>query len=473
MSDIATRCWWLAEALAHPEFHGEPAPVLDRDIEADVVVVGGGYTGLWAAWQLRQLDPGVDVVVLERDECGFGPSGRNGGFINGFYDHAATLLDLFGRDGALRVIEAGARTIDELGAWMTAHGVDAWFRREGYIGVASSAAQRGAWEEPLAVARELGIEDRYRLLDKPALDAWVRSPVFEGGHFVDDGGTVQPARLARGLRRVAMEHGVRVHEHTPVNRVIPPHGPGGVVEAVTPRGTVRAKHAVLAINAWAGGTTRFGSRILPRASYIAITAPAPDRLAEIGWTSGVSLYDYRSALRYFRTTPDGRIAMGVGGQRGTMSGRVDDRFDFDERGTRHAVDALHRLFPSFRDVPIEARWGGPIDVTSSHQPFAGSYADGRIHYALGYTGNGVGPSHLMGKILANRILGRETDETRLPLVDHEPRRFPPQPFRSIGAAVVNAATVRRDDALDDGRRVDPITDQLARMPRRMGYRLGP
>ena len=472
MSDIAARCWWLAEALARPEFRGEPARPLAADTAADVVVVGGGYTGLWAAWHLRQLEPGIDIVVLERDECGFGPSGRNGGFINGFYDHAGTLLDLFGRDGALRVIEAGARTVEELGQWMTAHSVDAWFRHEGYIGVASSPAQAGGWDEPLETARELGIENRYRRLDKEALDGYVRSPVFEGGHFVDDGGTVQPARLARGLRRVAMEHGIRVHEHTPVNRLIP--GPaGGSVQAVTPHGIVRARQAVLAINAWAGGTRRFGSRIVPRASYIAITAPAPDRLADIGWTSGVSLYDYRSALRYFRTTPDGRIAMGVGGERGTWSGRVDARFDFDERGTQHAVDAIHRLFPSFRDVPIEARWGGPIDVTSSHQPFAGSFANDRIHYALGYTGNGVGPSHLMGRILANRILGRETEDTRLPLVDYEPRPFPPQPFRGLGAAVVNAATVRRDDALDARGRVDPVTDLVARMPRRMGYHLGP
>ncbi len=473
MIDIATRCWWLAEALQHPEFRGEPAPALGADADVDVVVVGGGYTGLWAAWHLRELEPGIDVAVLERDECGFGPSGRNGGFINGFYDHAGTLVDLFGRDGALAVIEAGARTIDELDTWMTAHGVDAWFRREGYIGVASAPRQAGGWTEPLGVARELGIEGRHRLLDKPALAAYVRSPVFEGGHFVDDGGTVQPARLARGLRRIAMEHGVRVHEHTPVNRLIPTRGAGGGVEAVTPRGIVRAKHAVLAINAWAAGTRRFGSRIVPRGSYIAITAPAPDRLAEIGWTSAVSLYDYRSALRYVRTTPDGRIAMGVGGERGTLSGRIDARFDFDERGTQHAVEALHRLFPSFRDVPIDARWGGPIDVTSSHQPFAGSFADDRIHYALGYTGNGVGPSHLMGKILANRILGRETVDTHLPLVGHEPRRFPPQPFRGLGAAIVNAATVRRDDALDERGRVDPITDRLARMPRRMGYHLGP
>jgi glycine/D-amino acid oxidase-like deaminating enzyme len=293
--------------------------------------------------------------------------------------------------------------------------------------------------------------------------------VFEGGHIVEDGGTVQPARLARGLRRVVMEAGVEVHEHTPVTRL----RPGDRLQVVTPRGAVRAGHVVLAINAWAGATRRFGSSLVPRASYMAITAPAPERLAEIGWTSGVSIYDYRSALRYLRTTPDGRIALGVGGQRGTWDGRIGPQFAYDEAGTQHAIDAIHRFFPGFRDVPIEGRWGGPIDVASTHNPFAGTLAGGRIHYALGYTGNGVGPAHLMGKVLAAKALGRETEDTRLAIVDMEPRRFPPEPFRSIGAAIVNAATVRRDDALDATGRVDAVTDFVARLPRRMGYHLGP
>ena len=152
--DIAEACWWLREALGHPEFRGEPAPALDRDIDADVAIVGGGYTGLWTAWHLVSTQPGIRVVVLERDQCGFGPSGRNGGFINGFYDHAGTLLELFGREGALAMLDAGSRTLEELERWMTEHGVDAWFRREGYMGVASSPAQVGGWEEPIAVARE-------------------------------------------------------------------------------------------------------------------------------------------------------------------------------------------------------------------------------------------------------------------------------------------------------------------------------
>jgi glycine/D-amino acid oxidase-like deaminating enzyme len=469
MTDIAQTCWWLREALARPEFRGEPAPALDGDTDADVAIVGGGYTGLWAAWHLVRSSPGIRVVVLERDACGFGPSGRNGGFINGFYDHADTLVDLFGPDGALAVIDAGARTLDELEAWMADHGVDAWFRRDGYIGVASSPAQAGGWERPIATARALGIGDKYRVLSKAELDGHCASPVFEGGHHVSDGGTVQPARLALGLRRVAMEAGVVVHEHTPVIRL----RPGPRLGVVTPRGTVRAGNVVLAINAWAGATRRFGRMIVPRASYMAITAPAPDRLAEINWTTGVSIYDYRAALRYLRTTPDGRIAMGVGGERGTWDGRIGPQFAYDEAGTQHAIDAIHRFFPGFRDVPIEARWGGPIDVAATHTPFAGTLPGGRVHYALGYTGNGVGPAHLMGKVLAARVIGRETPETRLPFVDMEPRRFPPQPFRSVGAAIVNAATVRRDDALDATGRVDPLTDQLARLPRRMGYHLGP
>jgi glycine/D-amino acid oxidase-like deaminating enzyme len=469
MADIAQSCWWLAEALAHPEFRGEPAPALDRDIDADVAIVGGGYTGLWTAWQLVQASPGIRVVVLERDRCGHGPSGRNGGFINGFYDHAGTLRELFGDAGALDVIEAGARTLAELEAWMVRHSVDAWFRRDGFIGVASSPAQVGGWEEPLATARGLGIEGHYRRLTADELRGYCDSPVFEGGHLVEDGGTVQPARLALGLRRVVMEAGVSVHEHTPVTRLRPDRR----LEVVTPGGTVRAGQVVLAINAWAGATRRFGRSIVARGSYMAITAPAPDRLAAINWTTGISIYDYRAALRYLRTTPDGRIALGVGGERGSWNGRIGPQFADDEAGTRHAIDAIHRFFPSFRDVPIVARWGGPIDVASTHTPFAGTLRGGRVHYALGYTGNGVGPSHLMGKVLAARVLGRETPDTRLPFVDMEPGRFPPQPFRSVGAAIVNSATVRRDDALDATGRIDPVTDLVARLPRRMGYHLGP
>ena len=469
MGDIRERCWWLTEAMAHPEFVGEPAPALVGDTTADVLIIGGGYTGLWAAWHLKEADPGVDVVVLEQDECGFGPSGRNGGFINGFYDHAETLVNLFGEDGALAVITAGARTVREISGWLDQHGVDAWFTQKGYIGVASSPAQRGSWRSTIETAEAIGLGDRYRTLTTEELERLCSSPVFEDGYLVADGGTVQPARLVRGLRRLCMEAGVRVFEHSPVTGFRSGHPS----QARTPSGAIRADQVVLGINAWAGGWKQFRTRIVARASYMAITAAAPEKLDEINWTSGVSLYDMRAALRYLRTTPDGRIALGVGGERGTWNGRIGPHFAYDEAGTQRAVDAIHRFFPNFRDVPIAGRWGGPIDVAGTHTPFAGTLPGGNVHYALGYTGNGVGPAHLMGKILAARALGIENEYTRLPLVGMEPKRFPPQPFRNIGAALANEATVRRDDSLDERGSVNPIVNFVAKLPRRLGYHLGP
>lgn len=289
--------------------------------------------------------------------------------------------------------------------------------------------------------------------------------MFEGGLRVSDGGTVHPARLARGLRRVCLEAGVRIHEHTPAD----PVSAGERAEVVTPGGTVRAGQAVLGANAWMASWPGFRSRIVARATYMAITAPAPDRLADIHWTSGVGVFDLRSSLRYLRTTPDGRIALGVGGERGSFTGRIGRRFEWDPAGTSHAVDAIHRFFPEFRDVPIEARWGGPIDMSPTHMPMVGTLPGGRAHYAIGYTGNGVGPTFLMGQILAAKALGAHTEQTALPFVDAEAPRWPPQPFRGLGAAVVNAAVVRRDDALDSRGRAHPLVSAVAGLPARFGY----
>ena len=466
---IAETCWWLREALSHPEFRGEPTAPVRGDLTADVAIVGGGFTGLWTAWHLKALDPGVDVVVLERDECGFGPSGRNGGFLNGFYEYMPGMRERYGDDGTRAMLAAGDDAVAGVVSFLEQRGVDAWYRSAPSLGVASSPSQAGSWDELVASARALGLEDRVAVLDRDAVARVCASPSFEGGFVLrDGGGTLQPARLARALRQACLDVGVRIHEHTPVR----PPDPGTVGRVETAGGVVRARSVVLGANAWMAAWPGFRRRIVARATYIAITAPAPDRLADLGWTDGTGIYDLRSSLRYLRTTPDGRIALGVGGQRGSWTGRIDPRFDTDEVGVGHAVRAIHQFFPGFRDVPIEAGWGGPIDVSSTHQPFVGTLPHGRTHFALGYTGNGVGPTHLLGRILAAKALGRENDDTRLPLVGAEPRPWPVQPFRGAGASVVNAAVVRRDDALDAGRRPGALTSLVAGLPDRFGYHIG-
>jgi glycine/D-amino acid oxidase-like deaminating enzyme len=212
---------------------------------------------------------------------------------------------------------------------------------------------------------------------------------------------------------------------------------------------------------------------VPRGTYIVVTAPAPERLADIGWTGGEGLADWRSALRYFRTTPDGRIAFGAAAATAGLGTGLGPRLRFDERSVAKLVEDVHRFFPSFRDVPIEAAWGGPMDVTGRHLPWFGTLPGGAVHFGVGYTGGGVGPTHLGGKILSALALGAEDEHTALPLVGMEPMRFPPEPLLSAGAALTQGAIVRKDEAEDRGARPDPLTGFIARMPRRMGYELGP
>jgi len=278
---------------------------------------------------------------------------------------------------------------------------------------------------------------------------------------------VQPAVLARGLRRVLLERGVTIHEGTEVTRL----DPGPPALAVTAGGNVRAPKAVLAVNAWAVGWPQLRRRLVAWSSYIVLTAPAPEKLAAINWTGGELVTDFRTSVRYFRTTRDGRIAFGGGG--GRASSRIDDSFTRDERAVAEAAEGFRRLFPSFAEVPLEDAWGGPIDVSPTHLPTFGALESGNVYYALGYTGNGVAPSHLAGKVIADLVRGADTDATRLPMVNPKPRMFPPQPFRSIGAAVIRRAIIAKDTAEERGVRPNPVMSAIARMPRRMGYLLGP
>jgi glycine/D-amino acid oxidase-like deaminating enzyme len=280
-----------------------------------------------------------------------------------------------------------------------------------------------------------------------------------------DGASVHPARLVRGLRRVLLDRGVTIHEGTPVTRLEP--GPPAV--AITPNGTVRGGHAVIAINAWATGWPELRRRLVAWSSYIVLTAPARERLEAIHWTGGELVSDLRTSVRYFRTTRDGRIAFGGGGGRAGTT--IGESFTNDLRAVVEAAEGFRLLFPSFADVPIVDAWGGPIDVSPTHLPAFGSL-EPNIHYALGYTGNGVAPSHLAGRVLADLITGADSDAVRLPMVNARARTFPPQPLRAIGAAVVRRAIIAKDTAEERGSRPNPLAAAVAGLPRRMGYLLG-
>ena len=463
------RSWWLREALAREEFAGPPAPALDTDTTADVLIMGGGYTGMWTAWFLKERDPGLDVVLLEADICGGGPSGRNGGFCDGWWSQVVDLIATFGPDQAKDLLLACGRSPNEIGAWCEAHGVDAWFRKGGDLAVMTAASHEGRWLATMRAARSIGLDDGYHVLSASEVRDRVDAPVFGAGIFIDDGASVQPARLARGLRRVLLERGVRIHEQTPIRRF----GSGRPAVAETPLGTVQAAQVINALGAWATPWTTFRHTLTVRGSYMVITEPAPEMIAEMGWAGGENLRDFRSSVHYVRTTPDGRIAMGLGGLQPDLARRIDPRYAYDERSVRRVADDLLRFFPSFAGVGFAAGWGGPINVSGLNLPFFGTTGAGNVHHGLGYTGNGVGPSHLGGKILAALATGADDDLTRLAVVTREPKRFPPEPIRSPGMFVANKAIVRKDDREAAGEVADWATRTVATLPRRLGFNLGP
>jgi glycine/D-amino acid oxidase-like deaminating enzyme len=457
------RSWWLREALALEKTPVE-CPPLQGDVKADVVILGGGFTGLWTAYQLHERNPNLGIVLLEQDICGGGPSGRNGGFASGWWDELHGLATLYGAEGAVRSCRAIKSSIESIGAFCESNAIDAWYRHGGYMYAITADANQKARDEMVALARGVGAADELFALSPEEVQKRCASPAFRGGAFMRDGASVQPARLARALRRVLLERGVTIHEGTPATRL-------DGTSAVTPHGRVTAKHAVLAVNAWAIGWPQLSSKLVAWSSYIVLTEPAPEKLREIGWTGGELITDFRTSLRYFRTTPDGRIAFGGGGGRARRT--VDHMFTSDERAVAETAAGFRLMFPSWAEVPIEDAWGGPIDVAPTHLPTFGRVGDANVYYAVGYTGNGVAPTHLAGQVLADLITGTESDNVRLPLVNAKAPTFPPEPFRSWGAAVVRRAMIEKETAEENGRKPGFIVSQLARTPRRMGYLLGP
>ena len=450
--------WWLEEAGGVT-----PTAPLEGDGRADVVVVGGGYLGLWTAWQLKELEPELDVLVLEAAVCGHGPSGRNGGFCETLWGDAATLREQAGDAAAVAACQASEDAVRGIGAWCEANGVDAWFREAPMLRVATTESQLGSWDESVRVAAELGAPDEIVAVSAEDVRARCASRLFLGGALHRLNATVHPARLGLGLRAKLLERGVRIHERTEVTRL---DRDGGVE---TRTGRVHAGSVVLAVNTAAARFPGYRLSLAVASSHIVLTEPVPDALEELGWTGGEAIVDSRTLVHYTRTTRDGRIVFGWGGGAMGVGGRASSRLELDRDVVAETREALGRFFPQTRGREVTHAWGGPIDVSPSHLPIFGSR--GRVHHGFGFTGNGVGPSYLGGEILARLALDRRDERTRLALVDPPRKLFPPEPFRYAGGALIRRALVAKDAAEDEGREPNAPTRLVASLPRRLGLHL--
>jgi glycine/D-amino acid oxidase-like deaminating enzyme len=459
--------YWIQEA-------GDvtPRPPLDSDRDADLLIVGGGYTGLWTAWHAHELAPEARIVVLESESvCGRGPSGRNGGFVEAMWTSLASMRGRWGDAPALAVAAAAEEAALRIGSFCEEENVDAWYRQAGYLEVSTAPAQDDTGRAAVDACRDLGVADKLRELSAADVRTHCDSPEFRAGVIEPIGATVQPARLALGLRRRLLEEGIEIYESSPVRRF---READDGVEATTATGAlIRAPRGVLAIGAAAkarGGPLH--GRLTVASSHIVITEPVPDVLEKIGWTGGEAITDGRALVHYFRATPDGRIAFGWGGGRIAMGARLHGRTEVDpdviEAQRRHMLE----YFPDLAGRRVTHAWGGPIDASPTHLPAVTSLPRSRAWVAAGYTGNGVGPTNMVGRSLASLALDRSDDPTRLAFVDAKMPRVPPEPFHWIGGEAIRIGIESKERAERAGRAPNPVAAAVAKVPELIGFHIG-
>ena len=451
------RPFWLEQALALE--NGEPCAALAGERRAQVCIVGGGYTGLWTAIMLKEQSPELDVVLIEADICGAGASGRNGGCALSWSAKYFTLERLFGVEEAVRLVNASEQSIYAIGAFCDKYAVDADYRLDGTLYTATNQAQVGSTDGVIAALERQSINS-FNKLPVEEVQRRAGSAQHVEGWFSPAAASVQPGKLVRGLRRVALQLGVKIYENTPMTGL----EEGATALIRTPAGSIRADRVVLAMNAWmARAFPQFERSVAIVSSDMLITEPRPDLLEEIGLTSGVTVLDSRIFVHYYHNTPDGRIMLGKGGNTFAYGGRMLPVFDQPSPYAGLLGKSLTQFFPAFAGVGVEATWNGPSDRSVTGLPFFGQMSShGNVFYGFGYSGSGVGPCHMGGQILASLVQGQANDWTRSPLVNGPLGYFPPEPIRYLGSLMVRNAIRRKERAEDHGRRPRHLDVRLAK-----------
>jgi glycine/D-amino acid oxidase-like deaminating enzyme len=442
-ADAEVRPFWLAELPAR-----EPSPPLRGAAEADLCIVGGGFTGLWAALQAKADDPGRDVVLLEAETIGFGASGRNGGFAIGSLTHGLENgLARFGEE--IELLERlGRVNMAGLLADLERHGIDCDLEMTGEL-TPSVAAYQDEWAtETAALYGRFGYEVEV-FDDAAAMRAEVDSPIYRGGAWIKDaGGVLDPAKLVLGLYDAAGRAGVRVHEKTPVRGL---EEAGDRVAVRTAAGSLSARRVVVGTSAYPSPIPAIGRYIAPVYDYALMSEPlSAEQLRTIGWRRRQGIGDGGNRFHYYRLSADDRILWGGFDAVYRRGGPVGPELDDHDATFARLVQNFRLTFPQLEGLRFTHRWGGAIDTCSRFSVFFGTALGGRVAYAAGYTGLGVASTRFGARVALDLVDGRQTEATRSRYVRRKPVPFPPEPLRT---AVIQL-TRNRLAAADarDGRR---------------------
>ncbi|ALX65708.1 NAD(P)/FAD-dependent oxidoreductase [Microbacterium sp. XT11] len=432
LRDTRHAVFWL-EDVDRPEH-----PPLTADTRADLVVVGGGYTGLWTAVRAKERDPERRVVLLDASRVAWAASGRNGGFCEASLTH--------GHDNGVnrwpeeidRLDELGRENLDGIERAVRTYDMRVDFERTGQLALAVEPHQV-EW-----------LRDEPGFLDEAAVQSEVHSPTYLAGAWDRDGcALVHPAKLGMELARVALDLGVEIHEHTIVRGIDADRD--GPVALLTSGGTVRADAVALATNVFPSLLRRNRLMTVPVYDYVLMTEPlTTEQLSSIGWSNRQGLADSANQFHYYRLTADDRILFGGYDAVYHFGGKV--RPEYEDRPESHRRLASHffTTFPQLEGIRFTHRWAGAIDSSSRFCAFFGTARKGRVAYATGFTGLGVGAARFAADVMLDLLSGRPTERTELRMVREKPLPFPPEPAASIGINLVRAAMDRADH--NEGRR---------------------
>lgn len=421
----------------------EPAPPLRGSLEADVAVIGAGFTGLSTAYNLRRADPGLSVAVLEAKVVGYGASGRNGGFnMTLFGLEPGVTKMLFGAERTLEAHRYMERAVDHLRDLVHEHDLRCDYEHPGFLRVATTPAYVRRIQHAIEMLTSMGVQG-IEWWDADRVRAEVDSPLILGAWWEPRCGLLNPAKLVRELKRIATEAGAQVYEESPVERV----DRGERFTLQTPEGEVRAEKVVFATNAWSHLFPQLRRVQVPAFTHMVVTEPLSEtQLAPIGWQARQGLEDARNLVHYFRLTGDNRLAMG--GSDVSISFGADMERDENHRVFEDLERDIERIFPSLKGVAIEDRWGGPVSVPLDMAPAIGFIGDPRAVYSLGCVGHGVSMANLNGRTVADLILERQSDLTKTWFVGRRTLPWPPEPLRFAASHAIRAY-LRLEDTFNE------------------------
>ncbi|PWT87790.1 MAG: hypothetical protein C5B54_11720 [Acidobacteria bacterium] len=433
MLPIEQACFWMQTKRAPAQ------PPLQETKKVDIAIIGGGFTGLWTSVFLKQLAPSTEIALLEKECVGYGGSGRNAGILGETVDHSHHLaITHFGFEEARRLARIGKENVDEMAAFFSAHSLDCDFELSGRLYVSLTPAHVEDAKKSIEVATDLGVTGM-RFLAKDEMYAEIHSPLYLGGVFASGAGILHPIKLIEGLKQFALKQGVQIFENTPVSKF---HG----VEVHTPHGSIHSQRVILATDAYSHHLfPQLLHRFIPLYDYILVSEPlTPEQQELIGWKNRQGVIDGRTFFNYYRLTADNRVVWGTSEAAYYSPNRVDQKYDHSEEHYASLRVSFARHFPQLSELKFPFGWGGPIASTTRLTPFFGTLDQGKIIYALGYTGHGIGSTRIAAKILANMALDRSCELLDLAMVRQKPFPYPPEPLRDVAVRAVTRSLRKVD-----------------------------